>query len=200
MQQLVDALDVAGLLAGELLAGPGQLPQGLHLRRGREARSDQSVGNKVGQPCGDFHVRFAARHRLDVLSIGQHEYDIRLAQDGPDRLPVDAGRLHGDVGHAMAGQPADRRSKSDVVVANVSTWRSTREPSAKRAQATTVSLWKSSPAQRGYEHLHHHLPSRTAPAGSLRKRTLASCSHPCGLGTIGGAREAPGQTKCLVPG
>ena len=44
---------------------------------------------------------------------------------------------------------ADKRSRSAVVVANVSTWRTTRAPSAMRAQATTLSLWMSRPAQRG---------------------------------------------------
>jgi len=64
------------------------------------------VGHEVGQPGRVVHVGLAARHGLDVLSIGQDENEtIRLAQHGPDRLPVDARGLHGDVGDAITGQP-----------------------------------------------------------------------------------------------
>src|SRR4051794_21537268 len=38
-----------------------------------------------------------ARHGFDVVSIGQDENPIRLAQHGPDRLPIDARGLHDDV-------------------------------------------------------------------------------------------------------
>ena len=63
------------------------------------------MGEEVGQPGRIVHVGLAARHGFDELSIGQDENPIRLAQHGPDRLPIDARGLHDDVGDAITGQP-----------------------------------------------------------------------------------------------
>src|SRR3954452_9755209 len=49
-----------------------------------------------GMLNGVAHVALAARHVLDVPRVGQHQLEVAVAQDVPDRLPVDAGRLHGD--------------------------------------------------------------------------------------------------------
>src|SRR3954452_25052406 len=43
LQGLVDALDVAGLLAGQLLAGAGEVAQGLLGERGHEARANETM-------------------------------------------------------------------------------------------------------------------------------------------------------------
>jgi hypothetical protein len=60
--------------------------------------ADQTAGQQIGNPHGIVDVGFAARHVLDVGCIGQDQFEITVAQDGPDRLPVDPGRLHRHLG------------------------------------------------------------------------------------------------------
>jgi len=40
-----------------------------------------------------------------VRGVGQYELKIAVGEDVPDRLPVDAGGLHGDVGDLLGRQP-----------------------------------------------------------------------------------------------
>jgi hypothetical protein len=87
LKGLVDALDVAGLLAGQLLAGAGEIAQRLLLHRGHEAGPDEAMGQQIRQPHGVIHVGLAARHGLDVVGVGQNQFE-GLRQHGPDRLPV----------------------------------------------------------------------------------------------------------------
>ena len=47
LKGLVDALDVAGLLAGQLLAGTGEVAQGLLGERGHEARPNETMGQQI---------------------------------------------------------------------------------------------------------------------------------------------------------
>jgi len=63
------------------------------------------MSEKVGEPHGVAHVALAARHVLDVAGVGQHQLEVAVAEDVPDRLPVHAGRLHGDVPASLRGQP-----------------------------------------------------------------------------------------------
>jgi len=46
----MDALNMAGLLAHQLLAGSRQRAQFLDLRVGNEARLDQAMGGEIGDP------------------------------------------------------------------------------------------------------------------------------------------------------
>ena len=62
LKRLVDALDVAGLLAGQLLAGTGEVAQRLFRHRRHKARPDKTMGQQIGQPRGVIHVGFAPRH------------------------------------------------------------------------------------------------------------------------------------------
>ena len=59
-QRLLDALDVAGLIAHELLARPRQRAQLVELFVGHEARPDQPVGRQVRDPHRIVHVGLAA--------------------------------------------------------------------------------------------------------------------------------------------
>src|SRR5215207_9033643 len=95
---------------------------------------------------------------------------------------------------------SESRSNSAVVVAKVSTNRTTPPASAKRTQATMVSRWMSSPAQR-VEDVHDRLPLRTAPAGSpgqsnsrmrapaLKPGNSAGCSGGSGSNLYTGSRH-----------
>jgi hypothetical protein len=97
LQRPLEPLDMAAPLPHQLLAGPQQAAQLLRLGIRHEAAPDKPVGKKVGQPGGVAHVALAARHVLHMRGVGQHQLEVAVAEDVPDRLPVHAGRLHGDI-------------------------------------------------------------------------------------------------------
>jgi hypothetical protein len=97
-------------LPDERLAGPGEIAQVLDAGRRDEAAADQPVGEQVGDPHGIVHVGLATRHVADVLGVLEHELEIGF-QRVPDRLPAHPGRLHGDVGAAVAPEPVGQRQK-----------------------------------------------------------------------------------------
>src|SRR4051794_3041630 len=90
-----------GLLAGQLLASAGKVAQGLLGDRWYEAGPNETMGQRIRQPRGVIPVGFAPWHGLDVVGVGQPQLKVPR-QDGPDRLPVHAGRLHGDVSDLVA--------------------------------------------------------------------------------------------------
>ena len=105
LERLLQPQHVARPLAHQLLAGAqerAQLP-GRAVRD--EAGADQAVRQQLGQPGRVVHVRLAARDALDLGGVGQDQGEAALGQDVPDRLPVDAGRLHRDAGAAVLRQP-----------------------------------------------------------------------------------------------
>lgn len=65
------------------------------------------MGQKIGQPGRVIDAGLAARHILDVFRARQHKRKIAVAEDVPDRLPVDSCLppwLH----TSTAPQPANR--------------------------------------------------------------------------------------------
>ena len=105
LERLLQPQHVARPLAHELLAGAQERAQ-LRRRAVRdEAGPDQAVRQQLGQPGRVAHVRLAARDVLDLGRVGQDQREPALGQDVPDRPPVDAGRLHRDVGAAVLRQP-----------------------------------------------------------------------------------------------
>ena len=111
-ERLLDPLDMAGLLAGQLLACAQQRTQFLGRLVRNEARPDQPAGQQIGDPCRVVHVGLSAGHVLDVRRIGDDQLECAVAQDVPDRLPVDAGRLHRHVRAARCRQPVQQRLKA----------------------------------------------------------------------------------------
>ena len=83
----------------------------LRLRIGHEAAADQPMRQQIGQPGSVVHVGLAARHVLDMCGVGQRQREIAIAQDVPDRLPIDPGRLHHDVRAAFRRQPLRQGKK-----------------------------------------------------------------------------------------
>jgi hypothetical protein len=69
------------------------------------------VREKIGQPGGVVHIGLAPRHVLDVRRVRQHQGEIAVAQDMPHWLPVNAGRLHRDVGAFLGGEPVRQRQQ-----------------------------------------------------------------------------------------
>jgi hypothetical protein len=105
LQRLLDALDMTGRLAHQLLTG-AQLRAHLLCRRFRyETGADQAVRQQLGEPLRVGHIGLAARHVLHMRGVGQDQGEVTVRQDVPDRLPVDTCRLRRDVSAALFGQP-----------------------------------------------------------------------------------------------
>ena len=104
-QCLLQALDVARPFARQLLARAQQPALLLRLSVRHKARADKPVSEQVRQPCGVVHVRLSPWDVFDMRRVGQNQLEIAIAQDVPDRLPVDAGCLHRDVGCAERSEP-----------------------------------------------------------------------------------------------
>ena len=73
LEGLLDALDMAGLLAHELLARPEQVAHRAGAGVGHEARADQAVGEQVGEPDRVGDVGLAAGDVLHVRGVGQDQ-------------------------------------------------------------------------------------------------------------------------------
>ena len=102
LQHLLDAVGHARPLPDERLAVAGQVAQ-LADRLGRhEAGPQQAVLEQLAIHWRVLDVGLAAGHVLDVLGVDQQQLEAAL-QQVEDRLPVDAGRLHRDVGDAGPG-------------------------------------------------------------------------------------------------
>src|SRR5256885_13802907 len=56
-------------------------------------------------PLAILDVGLPPRDLLDVLGVDQDDGESPF-QEVEDRLPVDAGRFHSDMGHGEGGQPA----------------------------------------------------------------------------------------------
>ena len=82
LEGLLDALDVAGLLAHELLSGAEQVAHRARPGVGHEARADQAVREQVGEPDRVGDVGLAAGHVLHVRGVGE---DQGAARPGPPR-------------------------------------------------------------------------------------------------------------------
>ena len=60
--------------------------------------------DQVGDPLRILHVRLAPGHVAHVRGVADNNRE-GVFQGCMDRLPVDPGRLHADVGHAHLAQP-----------------------------------------------------------------------------------------------
>ena len=92
---------MAAALAHELLAGAQQIAHLLGWLVGHKAGLDQPMRHQIGQPDGVVDVGLAPRHVLDVGGVGQHQFELAVGENVPDRLPVDARGFHGDMRHAF---------------------------------------------------------------------------------------------------
>jgi len=105
------AQDVPRLLTAQLLARAHQRAHLLGRAVRHEARADKAMGQKIRHPVGIFDVALAAGYAFDMCSIGQHQLELAIGQDVPHRLPVDAGRFHGDMRAFVLGQPLRQRNQ-----------------------------------------------------------------------------------------
>jgi hypothetical protein len=104
-QRLLQPLDVTGTLPHELLTAAQQVAHLLGLLIRHKTTADQPVRQQFGQPGGIVDVGLAARHILDVRRIRQHQFELAVRENVPDRLPVHPRGLHHDVRAAFDRQP-----------------------------------------------------------------------------------------------
>jgi hypothetical protein len=199
-EHFLDALDVCAPLAHELLAGARERAQFLHGDRGHEARPDQAVGKQVGQPRRVIDVGLAPRHVLDMRRVGWRQLEVAF-QDMPDRLPVHASRLHGDVLDAKAIEPIDQGQQP----------RGGRGKSPDCLQRRALAA----DAHASHDALLAHVQAGAARVDDFHNRLLMVATSACGprhrnlncvlsdakpLATVWGARGAAGPTRFRVHG
>jgi hypothetical protein len=73
------ASDVTGAFAGEVRACAQKAALLLRGDVGHEPSADQTVCQKICQPCGVVHVGLAAGHVLDVRAVGQNQLKLAVA-------------------------------------------------------------------------------------------------------------------------
>jgi hypothetical protein len=183
-QRLLDPLDIAGLLAHQLLAGAHQRAQVMESLVGDEARLDQSERRQVRDPHRIVHVGLAAGDRFDVAGVGDDQRERALVQYLPDRHPIDPGRLHRDQ-RALTGcqpipqrfEPGGRRLERPTFPLRLAV---AHQPHASH-DAVLVHVQTRYPF---VDHFHHRLPSRGRRQGRL-KNTKAD-------------KQAPGRRRPLA--
>ena len=112
LQRLVDALGVTGLLAHQLLAGAQESAQVLRRAVRHEACPDQAMRQEFGEPGGVAHVGLAPRHVLHMRGVRQNKLQFAVGKHVPDRPPVHAGRLHGDLRAVVLRKPVRQRQQT----------------------------------------------------------------------------------------
>ena len=110
LERFLDAEGVLRDLAHELLSGPGDVAQILNPSGRNEATTDQAMGEQIGDPGGVVDVGLAPRNVPNVLGVCEHELETAI-EHMPDRLPVDTGGLHCDMGAAGRLQPVGERAE-----------------------------------------------------------------------------------------
>ena len=136
-------------------------------------------------------------HLLDVLGVDQQQLEAAL-QQVEDRLPVDAGRLHGDVGDALrrpASRPAPAGRRSWCAKVRTScgpTWPSVRRGGRRRRRSPCGRPIR---AQRAIK-IHRSGPEPPSPGDIAGGANLLDVL-PGRPGATFGFERRPGQT---VPG
>ena len=130
---------------------------------------------QVSDPLAVAYVGLAARHGFDVLGVGQNKGE-GVLQQVIDRLPVDAGAFHGDVGTAASASQWRSPSNVAVCVLKLRTVFCTAPVGlGVTKQATTVCLWMSSPQQRSYRTSTFVLPDGCGAEVRRRQGCYACC-------------------------
>ena len=174
LQRRLYPLGVTDDLARQLAPRADQVAQFLDRLRRHETGADQPVGEKVGDPGRVVGVALAARHVAYVRGVGENQAEV-VAQHVPDRLPIDARRLHRHVRDPGLGQPRRQRQKA---------LRRGRKP---RQLRSNLSAGHDPPT--GHDLLLMHVQSR---ASSMQRL------HPRSLARQGGRRDEPENRYSLL--
>ena len=104
LQDLLQAVDLAGAFLDLLFAIPCEIPQIANRHRRHKTAAQQPVLQQLGNPRAVLHVRFPTGHMLEVLGVDE-QHGEPILQHVEDRLPVDPRALHRDVRHRQALKP-----------------------------------------------------------------------------------------------
>jgi hypothetical protein len=104
LEGLFDPLPLGSVRLNEPFAVASQVPQFPDRRRRHEAAAQQPVLEQFGEPLGIEHIALVPGQNLQVLGVDQLQLERPFFEHVPDRLPVRAGGLHRDVGHAALGE------------------------------------------------------------------------------------------------
>src|SRR6266567_5160152 len=186
---------MARALADELLAGTQQAAHLLGLGVRHEAAPDKTMSQEVRQPGRIVHVGLAARHGLHMGGIRQRQIEIAVLQNMPDRLPIDARRLHDDVRAAFRGKPlrqVEKRLRGRFDRSNLALDRAVHHVAQARHHHVLMHI--KSGAMR-IQNFHVLPPSqRAAGSGSRRWKSRKRAPRPNpALGAIRGAQESQVQ-------
>src|SRR3984893_2868486 len=91
----------------ELAAIAYQIAQLTDCARGDKTRTQEPILQQLRQPGRVTDVGLATRHPLDIRRIDQQQREA-LLQYVKHRFPVDPGRLHRNMAHALRAQPVMR--------------------------------------------------------------------------------------------
>src|SRR6185369_30572 len=75
-----------------------------------EAGANETVRQQVGDPHRVVDVGLTTGNVANVGRVGEHQLEVSL-EDVPDRLPVNAGRLHGYVRAIVPVEPVREREQ-----------------------------------------------------------------------------------------
>src|SRR3974377_1447454 len=95
LQRLLQPLNMGRPRANQVLWGAQQGPQLLGRTIGHKAAADQAVSGQLGKPGRIVHVGLATGHGLHMRGVGQHQFELTVREDMPDRLPIDPRGFHG---------------------------------------------------------------------------------------------------------
>jgi hypothetical protein len=87
LHQLLQPLDLAGLLLHDRAPRPGEVAQVPERLRGNERRPDQAVRDEVRKPRGVGHIRFPAWYVTDMRGVEKPAFEL-VFQQAEDRFPV----------------------------------------------------------------------------------------------------------------
>ncbi len=197
-EDFLDAQRVLRTFPNQLLPGPRQIAQFVNGRRRHEAAPNQAMGQQIPNPHRVVDVGLSTRHAADLQRVGQDEFKLAV-QHVPDRLPIDARRLHGDMGAALCREPVGEGQQilgGRAECAHFLVHRRIGCDACAGDDGLLVDVESGTP---GIQNLHRDLLSVSARSPHDRSlENVLSGLRP--VATVWGARGAPGPTDIRAQG
>src|SRR5207244_4101692 len=148
-------------------------------------------------PLGILDVGLAAGHLPDVLGVDQQQFKDPLEQV-PDRLPVDPGRLHGDVGHPFVGQPV-RQLQQGVGLGPEGAYLPV-DPATAAAADTGYDhlLVDIQTGATGMQDVHTRPPTRPVVGAATSETIYSACSPTVGGDNLGCVAPPRARLTCVL--
>jgi len=108
LENLLNPIVLASLFPDQLFASASQIPEFPDRSVRNKARSDHAVAKEMGKPTAVIGVGFMASAVLDIIGVGQHDFNTVL-QNVKDRFPVRTSALHHGMATAFADEPVAKK-------------------------------------------------------------------------------------------